>query len=315
VEAYNLLLKGNFFYERNHPGDYDRAIEQYKQALQLDPKYALAWAKLARVYIVEADNSELSVSDGEARARDALQRALTIDPNLSVAHRWLGRIYLNFRWDWPAAKSELERAIALDPNGPEGGYAQADLLVMTALISGRFEEVIQRESQNLARNPLDIGQLYTFGWLLYFGGHLEEAAAAQHRLLELDSAVQGAHAVAARTLLLMGKNADALAEAQKETDEESRLLNLTLVYWAMGRKTDADMALRQLESKFANAAAYDIGTAHAYRGEADAAITWLQRAYSQHDVNILFLKVDPLLRDLHSNPGYKVLLRKMHLPE
>ena len=163
IEAYNLLLKGNFFYERSHPGDYDRAIEQYKHALQLDPNYALAWAKLARVYIWQGNTPELSVSDAESKARDALQRALSIDPNLAVAHRWLGRIYLNFRWDWTAAKSEFERAIALDPNGPEGGYAHDDLLIMTALITGRFEDVIRHESQNLARNPLDTANLFTPG--------------------------------------------------------------------------------------------------------------------------------------------------------
>jgi TolB-like protein/tetratricopeptide (TPR) repeat protein len=315
IEAYNLLLKGNFFYERSHPGDYDRAIEQFKHALQLDPNYALAWAKLARVYIVEANSPELSVADAESKARDALQRAFSIDPNLAVAHRWLGRIYLNFRWDWTAAKSEFERAIALDPNGPEGDRAHSDLLIMTAVITGRFEEVIRRESQNLARNPLDTSNLFTLGWILFFGGHLEEALAIQHRLLELDPAYQGAYAGAARTLLLMGKNADALAEGEKETDEESRLLILALAYWAMNRRTDADTALRQLESKFANVSAYDVGTVHAYRGERDAAVTWLERAYRQRDGSMLFLKVDPLLRNLHSNPRYKVLLRKMNLPD
>jgi TolB-like protein/Flp pilus assembly protein TadD len=315
IKAYNLLLKGNFFYERSHPGDYDQAIEQYKHALELDPNYALAWAKLARVYIVHADSPELSVADAESKARDALQRALSIDPNLAVAHRWFGRIYLNFHWDWTAAKSEFERAIALDPSGPDGDKAHSDLLIMTAVISGRFEEVIRRESQNLVRNPLDTGQLYTLGWILFFGGHREEAAAIQHRLLELDPAFSGAHAGAARTSLLMGNNADALAEAEKETNEESRLVNLALVYWAMGRRTDADIALRQLESKFASIAAYDIGTMHAYQGEADAAVTWLERAYKQRDVSMLFLKVDPLLRNLHSNPRYKALLRKMNLPE
>jgi TolB-like protein/TPR repeat protein len=315
VEAYNLLLKGNFFYQRNHSGDYEGAIEQYRHALELDPNYALAWARLARVYIAQGTNSKLSVSDAEAKARDALQRALSIDPNLAVAHRWLGRIYLNFRWDFPPAKREFERAIELDPTGTEGGHARDDLLIMAAFISARFDEVIRRESENLARNPLDTGQLNTLGWILYFGGHLEEAAATQQRLLELDSAVQGAYGDIARTLLLMGKNAEALADAQKEVDAESRLLNLTLVYWAMGRKTDADMALNQLESKFANTAAYDIGTAHAYRGELDAALTWLQRAYEQRDIGVLLLKVDPLLRKLHGNSGYKMLLRQMNLQE
>jgi hypothetical protein len=88
---------------------------------------------------------------------------------------------------------------------------------------------------------------------------------------------------------------------------------LALNYWASGQRNDADAALRQLESKFANAAAYDIGAALAYRGEADAAVTWLERAYTQRDPGLLILKVDPLLRNIHTNPGYRLLLRKMNL--
>jgi TolB-like protein/lipoprotein NlpI len=313
LEAYNLLLKGNFFYERSHPGDYDQAIEQYQQALKLDPNYALAWVRLARVYIWQGDRSKLAKSEQESMARDALQRALSIDPNLAVAHRWLGRIYLNYHWDWTAAKKEYERAIALDPTGLEGGYARDDLLIMTAFITGRFEDVIRQLSQEVSRNPLDTSELFTLGFILFYAGRLDEAAAIQHRLLELDSTYLGAHAYAAATLLLMGKNADALAEALKETEEVSRLPNLALIYWAADRKSDADTALRQLESKYAEVAAYDIGEVHAYRGEADAAIAWLDRAYRQRSDNMVFLKVDPLLRNLRGNPGYKVLLRKMNL--
>jgi TolB-like protein/lipoprotein NlpI len=314
VDAYNLLLKGNFFYERSHAGDSDRAIEQYKHALEVDPNYALAWAKLARVYIWQYSPTA-SVSEQESKARDALQHALSIDPNLAVAHRWLGRIYLNFRWNWTAARSEFERAIALDPNGTEGRYAREDLQIMTALLTGRFEDVIRQELQNLARNPLDTQQLYFLGWFLVYGGHLEEAAAIERRLLELDPARIGAHAGAAKISLLMGKNADALTEAEKETDEESRLANLALVYWAMHRETEADGALRQLESKFANGAAFDIGTVHSYRGEADAAVTWLERAYSQRDGAMISLKVEPLVRNLRSDARYNALMRKMNLPE
>ena len=309
-----MASPGELFYARNHTGDYGLAIEQFKHALQLDPNYALAWAKLARVYIVQANTPDLSVSDAESKARDALQRALSIDPQLAVAHRWLGRIYLNFRWDWPAAKRELEQATALDPNGPEGGYAYSDLLILTAFTSGRFEDVIRRESQSLARNPLDSGELFTLGWILFYGGRFEEAAAIQHRLLELDPAYQGAHAGAARTSLLMGRNADALAQA-KETDEENKLVLLALVNWAMDRRTDADTALRQLESKFANVGAFDIGAVHSYRGEADIAFVWLERALRQRDGAMISLKVDPLLRNLRKDPRYKVLLRAMNLPE
>ena len=137
----------------------------------------------------------------------------------------------------------------------------------------------------------------------------------QRRLLELDPAYIGAHGYAAFTELLMGKQVDALAEAEHETDEESRLSNLVLIYSAMGRKTDSDTALRQLESKFANVAPYDIGAAHAYRGEGDAAVTWLERAYRLRDGKLVLLKVDPLLRNLRGDPRYNALMRKLKFPE
>ena len=315
IEAYNLLLKGNFFYERNHPGDFDLAIEQFKHALQLDPDYALAWAKLARVYVWQGLSAPYSKSECESKARDALQRALAIDPNLAVAHRWLGRIYMNYRWDWKAAQNELERAIALDPTGVEGALAHDDLLIMTALITGRFDDVIRQLFLDESLNPLDTSNLNVLGWTLYFAGRLEESAAILHRLLELEPAYEGAHAETARTLLLMGKSADALAAAEKESEEVNRLPILALIYWAMDRRSDADFALRQLEGKFADVSAYDVGVAHAYRGETTAALTWLERAYGQRESGMVFLKVNPLLRNLHSDPRYQVLLRKMNLPD
>ena len=315
VEAYNLLLKGNFYYDRAHPGDNERAIEQYQRALAVDPNYSLAWARLARVYIWQGDWAELSASEADSKARDALQRAVAIDPNLPTAHRWLGRLHLDFHWDWAAAKSEFERAIELDPNGPEGENSTTELLQMMALTTGRFADLLRHESQSLERNPLDPGELQFVAYVLTMDGQLKDAAATQRLLLELDSRYQRAHANAAWIWLLMGKYADALAEAQQDSDEKWRLLQLARIYWAMGRRSDADAALGQLESKFADVAAYSIGTVHAYRGEADAAVKWLDRAYSQHDPGMEFLKVELLLGKFRGDSRYKTLLHKMNLPE
>lgn len=316
LEAYDLLLKGNYFHERQHMGDEDLAIDQYKRALQLDPNYALAWAQLARVYVVQGSTVEHPASEAESEAREALQHALAIDPNLTAAHHWLGRIYLNYDLDWAAAKQELERAIALDPNSPEGGYARSDLLALTAFTTGRFEDSIRNEQRNLARNPIDTGVLFLLSWMPIFSGQLDAAATNQRRLFELDPAYGGdMHGNAAFTRLLMGKYVEALTEANQETDEESRLENAALIYWAMGRKGDSDAALGQLQSKFAKTAAYDVGAAHAYRGEADAAVTWLERAYSQRDGSLILLKVDPRLRYLHGDSRYNALMRKLKFPE
>ena len=309
------LLKGDFFAARSHPGDLEQANEKFRQALQLDPNYALAWARLARVYFRQAGTPGLSQAEGQLKIRDALQHALSIDPNLAAAHHWMGRVFMNFDWNWSAAKSEYEHAIAMDPNGIEGGLARKDLLAMEALLTGRFDDWARGEVKALADNPLDVQELWFAGWMLCNGGHLQEALNSQRRLLELDPAFRGVHGATAQTLLLMGRNAEALAEAQKETNEESRLQQLSLAYWAVGRQSDSDKALSQLEANFAQEDSYDIAEVHAYRREAEAANTWLERAYATRFGAMLLMKTDPLLRNLHNDPRYQVLLGKMRMPD
>ncbi len=313
LAAYELLLKGNFLYSRNHQGDVDHSLALYKQALELDPRYALAWAMVARSYLKRGTTADFPLSELESKTLDALHQALAIDPNLAPAHRWLGRVYLNLRWDWTSAESEFERAIALDPTGPDGSAATDDLLATKAFMTGNFDESLRRQATTLARNPLDTAELFFVGWLTYFAGHSEDSLAALQRLLDLNPAFEDAHAIVANNLLAMGKNDEALAAAQKETDEAAKLQVLARIYGAMGRAADAKHALAELEAKFADIDAFDIACVYAERKNLDAAVTWLERAYRAHDGAMIFLKVHPQLRNLHGDPRYQTLLREMNL--
>jgi len=313
LAAYQFLLQGKFFYSRNNQGDLDRSLELYKKALELDPHYALAWALLARSYMKRGTEPDFPLAELESKTTDALKKALAIDPNLAVAHRWLGRVYLNLRWDWASAESEFERAIALDPTGPDGAAATNDLLATKAFMTGNFDESVRRQAETLARNPLDNAELFFAGWFYYFAGRLEDSLAALHRLLDLNPAFEDAHAIVANILLAKGMNDEALAETQKETDEAAKLQVLARVYWAMGRKADAGQALTQLEAKYADIDAFDIACVYAERKDLDAAFKWLDRAYRTHDLAMIFLKIHPQLRNLHGDPRYQALLREMNL--
>jgi len=313
LAAYQFLLQGNFFYSRNNQGDLDRSLELYKKALELDPHYALAWAMLARSYMKRGAEPNFPLAELESKTTDALKKALAIDPNLAVAHRWLGRVYLNLRWDWASAESEFERAIALDPTGPDGAAATNDLLATKAFMTGNFDESVRRQAENLARNPLDTEELFFVGWLCYFAGHLEDSVTALRRLLDLNPAFRDAHAIVANNLLAMHRNDEALAEAQQETDEPAKLQVLARVYWVLGRATDARQALADLEAKYTNIDAFDIACVYAERKDLNAAFTWLDRAYREHEGEMIFLKVHPQLRNLHGDPRYQALLRAMNL--
>jgi len=314
VAAYNLLLKGDFFLTRSTKGDNERAIEQYQQAIKLDPNYSLAWAKLGRVYVWQ-DDFPLTPSEAESKARDALQRALALDPSSVTAHRWLAQIYEQFDWDWPAAQAEYERAVALDPGSQDGRRARYDLAVMTARLTGRCDALIPLVLEELARDPLDTSIFGWAGWVYTCSGQLEAAAAAYRRVIELNPDKLGAHANYAVTLLLMNKAADALAEVEREADEGERLPVIARIYWTLGRRNDADAMLRQFESKFADFHALPIAGNYAWRGDSDAAFVWLERAYTRRDSGLEAIKIDWRWTSLHSDPRYKALLRKLKLPE
>jgi len=117
------------------------------------------------------------------------------------------------------------------------------------------------------------------------------------------------------TLLLMGKNTEALAAAEKESDDASKLAALACIHWAMGRRAESDSALNTLERGFAGRNEYLIAAAHAYRGEADTAFAWLDHAYQHEKGSLQDLRGDPLFRRLHGDPRFDAFLRKLKLTE
>ena len=112
----------------------------------------------------------------------------------------------------------------------------------------------------------------------------------------------------------MGKPVEALAAAEKESDEVAQLSALPCIYWATGRRAESDTALRTFEVKYGGVAAFWIATVHACRGEPVATIDWLERAYRQRDGNIILIKRDPSFRPLHRDPRFQALMQKLNLP-
>jgi tetratricopeptide (TPR) repeat protein len=314
VAAYNLLLKGNYFLVRRGTGDFDRAIEQYQQALGLDPRYALAWANLAYAYSRQAELGQRPVADARLKSQTAAMRALALDPNSAKAHFALGEMYAVLDWDWTAAEREYAQAIALDRSGEVGRSSTKELSYLRAVQSGRFEQINHVLLQAVARDPLSTSALNELAYFYFVTGNFPRAVELFRRLLDLNPAyvyAQGDYGIA---LAMTGKAAEGLAAAAKEPDEGWRLWARACIYWTMGRHGDSDDARRQLESQFSDYT-YPIAEIYAHRGELDAAFHWLDRAYAHRDAQMYYLKVEWLLRNLHSDPRFKVLLRKMKLPE
>jgi TolB-like protein len=315
VEAYNLLLQGNYFLFRLDKDDDAKAVEFYQKALKLDPHYALAWAKLARAYAWRGALGNLSAAEGEAKGRDAVQRALAIDPNSAEAYYARGNISRYIDGDWTSARADFERAAALDSHGELGVRAEGNILRINASISGHTDALIEWLHRYLERNPLDTSAISELALLQLSAGLLDKAAATSRKLLELNPAFDGGQALYGWTLLLMGKPTEALSAVEKESDDEQKLLLLACVYWTMGRRAESNSALGTLERTFAVRNGYDIAAVHAYRGETDAAFVWLERTYQQKKGDLAFLRLEPLFRNLHGDPRFDAFLRKAKLME
>jgi len=312
TEAYNLYLQGNFFDNRRGRADEEKAIGFYRQAIRQDPDFAPAWARLAGAYRAQARFGWTPVMQGVSLARAALQRALRIDPNFAQAHLLLGQLDRDFEWRWQAARAEFERALALDPNDVT---IRMHLAYLRAVTEGRPDAHIPFLREALARDPLDTNSLWVLGVALMDAGQPEESAAAFRKVLELNPTFAGGYASLSEPLMMMGRLREALDAVQQELDEGERLANLPMVYWAMGRPADSDAALRQFESKYGAVSAYEIADVYAYRGQADAAFAWLDRAYRQHDADLQWVKNDTWMRGLHADPRYRALLARLDLPE
>ena len=310
-EAYNFALQGRYFVERRGQKELERAVEYFRQARERDPEYAPAWVGLSWAYAYQADSGQLPAADGYRQARAAAEKALALDPQLADAHLAMGWIQLVYDWDWDAVDASYRRALELEP-GSALALRHASRLAFTF---GRWNEAIDLANKAIESDPLRPGSYSNLGLALQAVNRDSEAVAAFRTALELDPDGASRHLLLGRALLLQDKTDSALQETQLETDEGWRLTGLSLVFHALGRHSESDAALATLKSKYAENSAYQIAGVHAFRGEADLAFEWLERAYSQRDGGVAEIKSNPLMGGLIGDPRYKAFLRKLKLPE
>lgn len=311
VEAYNLVLEGNYYKARRTKGDVEKAIQLYKKAIDIRPNYALPWARLASAYLTLEEAKGTPSAEDNAKILAALDRAIRLDPNLVWAYYTRAGFEIAIEWDWVAAQADHERMRALDP----GIYLLPLALGDMALVSGHVDEAIQQYERAIELNPLDPIALRALGVALCAADRLQECLQCRLRLQQLHPELRGVNAFVGEARLLLGQLPEALDAMQKEPEQDVRLAGLAAVYTAIGKHTDSDAALNTLEESYASDDAYEIAQLHAYRGEADAGFEWLQRSFRMHNSKILFIKTDPLLRNLRRDPRYQTLLAKLRLPE
>ncbi len=308
AEAYNAYLLGKHFYGQLNKESVAKAAGYFEEAIQLDSGYAPAWVGLGQSLSGQASSAYIPPEDGYRRARDALEKAMALDPNLADAHAAMGEIKMLHDWDWKGADASYQRALALSPG--DAGVMRA--IGSLARMLGHFDESIRLYRRAIAIDPL-------FGYRglalnLHYAGRQEEAKAAVDKALELTPGMAQAHCLLGRIYLAQSNPRRALEEMEKEKDPIFRLFGLALAYRALGRRKEADASVREVIGKYQADAPYFIAGIYASRGEADRAFEWLKRAYDTRDPGLSEMKGDPLLKSLAHEARYKEMLQRMRLP-
>lgn len=318
-EAYEDLLKGRYYWNKRSDEGLSKAIEYFEAATKKDPNYALAYASLADCYSVfgSAIVGTMPSAEAEPKAKAAAQKALEIDNSLGEAETSLASVRFNYDWDWPAAASGFQRAIELNPS-----YATAYQRYSLYLIAmGQTRDSL--EQINVARrlDPLSLSINFSYGWRLYMARQYDEAAEQLRNTLEMDPNFALAHLVLGQTYEQKGEDGQAIAELQKAVATSSNMplmvAGLGHAYAVAKKIPEARAVLNQLleQSKKQYVSPFYIALICAGLAENDKAVEWLEKAYADRSNGLVFLKVDPELDSLRSNPRFKKLLVKMRLSD
>jgi TolB-like protein/tetratricopeptide (TPR) repeat protein len=304
-KAYALFLRANALQDKFTPEAAKEAFALYEQGLAIDPGYLEAWRKMAAVRFNEATIGLRPVDEAYRQAREYIDKALAIDPDFGRGHDGLAVIALYHDLDPAAAAQHWRRALALDPTNPSILMNSTDL----ALTLGRYDLGIKVDEYVAALDPVSAMKQSYLGSLYLAAGRLDEAAQAFRAGLSLSPGSSGASFSLGQTLLLKGEPQAALEAMRAESSASERLAGLAIAHHTLQQTRESDAALRQLIEAHGNTAPYRIAGVLAWRGEADRALEWLDKAVAGHDTLLFTVTADPLFASIHADPRWIAFLR------
>ena len=315
TEAYELYLKGRYFWARFSPVDHQKATHYFNQAIAKDPTYALAYSGLADTYGASSTNSWIAPSEGYPKAMAAVKKALELDETLAEAHCTLGALTMFYLLDWANAEREYKRAIELNPN-----YSMTyELYSYLLTANGRLTEGIEMAKRGLEGDPLSIPLSNDVGQAYYQARRYNEAVKQHQKTNELDPNQNGTYAALGFAYDQKGMYAEAIASYQKGIEISERtpsfLAMMGHAYAASGRRDEALKLLSELQqmSGHKHVAPYDLAILYTGLGENDKAFEQLDKAIEGRSGWVIYLNVEPLFDPLRSDPRYKSLLKRINL--
>jgi tetratricopeptide (TPR) repeat protein len=316
TEAYQVYLKGRFQWNKRTPESLQQAVEFYKQAIEKDPNYALAYSGLAETYVLFPEYSIALPRDSYPKAKAAALRALEFDDSLAEAHTALGKYLTYFEWNRDGAEREYRRAIQINPNyATAHQWLGSDLLVQMK----RFNEGIAETRRAEELDPLSPIIGTNLGDSLAYARRFDDAISQYRRVLSVDPNFNLAYWGLGAAFQSKGMYPEAITAYRKALElryDPSIKAFLGMALAKSGQRDEAIKLLDQLkqESRSRYVPGYAIAVVYVGLNEKDEAFVWLEKDVADH-ATFSFSAVDPVFDDLRSDPRFKEMLKRLNLPE
>jgi eukaryotic-like serine/threonine-protein kinase len=309
LEAYDLYLRGRFFWNQRTSADMKTALSHFEQAASVDPNFAVAYAGMADCYLLLPLYGGGVPAEMYPKAIAMAQKAISLDPTLGEPHASLGLVHSLFDFDFAASVREFEEAIRLNPN-----YAIAHHWFggSTLPALGQFDRANAEAKRALELDPLSLVMITDAGTVYWITGRYQEAVAQCRKAIEIDPRNYTAHWQLGQALECIGDLRGAIAEYEKSTQLDDDPLPLGLLAAAKAKAGDRPAALAVLNriqeiAKQRYVPDYSFARIHLALGQKEEALQWLESSYAKQQPDLNWIRVDPDLRPLHGDPRFEAL--------
>jgi serine/threonine protein kinase/Tfp pilus assembly protein PilF len=316
LEAYQLYLKGRFHWNKRTPDGIQKAIQYFREAIEEDPAYALAYAGLADTYNLASFLNVFPPGEVMPKAKAAAIKALEIDDRLAEAHVSLGYASFTYDWDWTAAGRHFQQALAVYPS-----YVKNHAFYPLYLSSlGQFEEAVATAKRALDLDPASTAVSHVVAVQLYLSRQFDQAIQQCHKTLEMDPRYAVAYAVAGQAYASKGCVREAMPDLDKYRElSRGGAAALALLGYAHARLGERNEALRMLDelrtvSKQSFVPAFFFALVYAGLEDKDQAFLSLEKACEERFNRLAYVKVEALWDPLRSDPRFAELLRRVGIP-
>jgi adenylate cyclase len=314
-EAYTLYLKGKYHWNLRSRDAMEKAIECFKAAVEADPAFALGYAGLAECYGTIATNRLADPVTAYPKAAEYLMKALELNPNLAEVHADLAMFMFDYERKPKESESEFREAIELNPNYAIAHWGFSHLLGAER----RFNEAFAEIRRAVELDPVSRVINLSLGDALYYQGEYEKAIEQFKKVIELDPNYDAVYLSLIPAYLRKFMYDEAVGAAEKYAELSGNSLESKLVkayvYASMGDREEAHKFLAEIKARFGERflSSYLVGIIHFILGETNDGFEWLDRAYNEHDANIMLMNVDVELENVKSDPRFVSLLEKVGL--